>query len=578
MSHDLDNFLFGLYPGAATKTSGFDVFSASDIGLIYGTPAPHLEAAEKLAHDAACFLEQFEGTPLHAKAIALVGEELQLEAERIQRDEARRAQAEPMDDSWSKQRMLDLKKRQLELELHKAKAQHEASEAPEQEIAEHAEGVPAPMTSGGVPAKTAALKVAVSDKWIAKHVFQGIQRRAHNAALKAYPQHRNLILEKIVTSTTGPAAETLKADAIRAGAAELNRVRAASGRSGVRHTVAMAKRGTTPSPEDLAELGKELEAEAAKRHARAVRLGVKTEAARASAPAAAAASPRPSLPRPSTQTSAPRSATTPSAPTSAPRTSAPRPGTQTSAPVSTGRTSAPKPSHSHGSASDWALPVAGGIATLGGIGLAAALHHHGAKDSRERKKRAADAGLASLLKGRQAESWRNAASYLSPKDLLGKAVESGKTQAGGMSRSVATYAPARARLHQLAAGGNTVAAEALKRGELDLEKAAGLQDLLTRLTTTRAQRLAKMDARGAAALAKSRAASPVRSVSDYLTKKASLGARVVAAAQRGAQQAATGMASRAAFPAVAKAPPTAPNAASFLAKKSPYMLKVPGSR
>lgn len=509
MSHDLDNFLFGLYPGAATKTSGFDVFSASDIGLIYGTPAPHLEAAEKLAHDAACFLEQFEGTPLHAKAIALVGEELQLEAERIQRDEARRAQAEPLDDSWSKQRMLDLKKRQLELELHKAKAQHEASEAPEQEIAEHAEGVPAPMTSGGVPAKTAALKVAVSDKWIAKHVFQGIQRRAHNAALKAYPQHRNLILEKIVTSTTGPAAETMKADAIRASAAELNRVRAASGRSGVRHAVAMAKRGTTPSPEDLAELGKELEAEAAKRHARAVRLGVKTEAARASAPAAA--SPRPSLPRPSTQTSAPRSATTPSAPTSAPRTSAPRPGTQTSAPVSTGRTSAPKPSHSHGSASDWALPVAGGIATLGGIGLAAALHHHGAKDSRERKKRAADAGLASLLKGRQAESWRNVASYLSPKDLLGKAVESGKTQAGGMSRSVASYAPARARLHQLAAGGNTVAAEALKRGALEIEKGAGLQEFLTRLTSTRAQRLAKMDARGAAALAKSRASSPARS-------------------------------------------------------------------
>ena len=150
---DLDTFITGLYAtGSSVKTSGLDGFDASELGLIYGTPASHLEAAEKLAYDAHCFLEQFEGTPLHAQAIALVGEELGIEAERIQRDEARRAQQEPMDDSWSKQRMIDLKKRQLELELHKAKAQHEASEAPEQEIAEHAEGVPAPMTSGGVPA------------------------------------------------------------------------------------------------------------------------------------------------------------------------------------------------------------------------------------------------------------------------------------------------------------------------------------------------------------------------------------------------------------------------------------------
>lgn len=322
MSHDLDAFLLSLYSGASTKTSALDAFSSADLGRIYGTPASHLEAAEKLAHDSACFLEQFEGTPLHGKAIALVGEELQIEAERIQRDEARRAQAEPVDDSWSKQRMIDLKKRQLELELHKIKSQHEASEAPEQEIAEHAEGVPAPMTSGGVPAKTAGLRSKLS-----------------------------------------------------------------SGE------------------------------------------------------------------------------------------------------------------------------------------------------------------LAALLKGRQAESWRNAASYLSPKDLLGKAVESGKTQAGGMSRSVASYAPARSAV----------------RGMID-----ELRGSMPKTTASEVSGVRRLPTPEAARIS--------RSVSDYLTKKASLGARVVAAAQRGAQQAATGMASRAAFPAVAKAPPTAPNAASFLAKKSPYMLKVPGSR
>ncbi len=385
--NDLDTFITGLYAtGPRVKTSGLDGFDASELGLIYGTPASHLEAAEKLAYDAHCFLEQFEGTPLHAQAIALVGEELGIEAERIQRDEARRAQQEPLDDSWSKQRMIDLKKRQLELELHKAKAGAQP-EGQEQEAAEHAEGVPAPQTTGAVPAKTAALKLAVSPAWVEQRIQNGLKG-------KSFGDYRAL--------------------------------------------------------------------------------------------------------------------------------------------------------------------------------------------------------LSRLQKGSD--------------------IAAGKIQTYGDKAYNAhqKYETAMMAAHRH----NTVAAEALKRGELDLEKAAGLQDLLTRLTSTRAQRLAKMDARGAAALAKSRAASPARSavrgmidelrgsmpkttasevsgvrrlptpeaarisrsVSDYLTKKASLGARAVAAAQRGAQQAATGMASRAAFPAVAKAPPTAPNAASFLAKKSPYMLKVPGSR
>lgn len=161
--NDLDTFITGLYAtGSSVKTSGLDGFDAAELGLIYGTPASHLEAAEKLAYDAHCFLEQFEGTPLHAQAIALVGEELGIEAERIQRDEARRAQQEPLDDSWSKQRMIDLKKRQLELELHKMKAQHGGAEGQEQEAAEHAEGAPAPQTTGAVPAKTAALKAALA--------------------------------------------------------------------------------------------------------------------------------------------------------------------------------------------------------------------------------------------------------------------------------------------------------------------------------------------------------------------------------------------------------------------------------
>lgn len=418
MSHELDAFLFGLFPGATTKTSGLDALTASDLGLLYGTPAPHLEAAEKLAHDAACFLEQFEGTPLHAKAIALVGEELQLEAERIQRDEARRAQAEPLDDSWSKQRMLDLKKRQLELELHKAKAQHEASEAPEQEIAEHAEGVPAPQTSGGVPAKTASeLAVKLARRSSTSTYYD---RNGSYSRHSSQPEIDELRLAQRTWSKMSPEQRKREFGHLPfAGALSLGLLGGiGGGHVGALGGPAGSVAGATLGAVGGGLLGREL-GRSSQRH----------QASREEVP------------------------------------------TQ----------------------------------------VAYRLARRQIAEEEGGHKRAADAGLAALLKGRQAESWRNAASYLSPKDLLGKAVESGKTQAGGMSRSVATYAPARARLHQLAAGGNTVAAEALKRGELDLEKAAGLQEFLTRLTSTRAQRLAKMDARGAAALAKSRAASPARS-------------------------------------------------------------------
>lgn len=397
MSHELDAFLLGLFPGATTKTSGLDAFTASDLGLLYGTPASHLEAAEKFAHDSACFLEQFEGTPLHGKAIALVGEELQIEAERIQRDEARRAQAEPVDDSWSKQRMIDLKKRQLELELHKMKAQHEGAEGREQEAQERAEGAPAPQTTGAVPAKTAALKLAVSRWWIGDRVqgfAEGIRRsnvddRLRRAALK--------------TRVNAQLAGELRSAGLSAG----------SERARDRLLNAARKRDDLASSlRNVPHWGKAEE----------------VIADRAALEKARAAKARALIP--------------------------PNPAPQLG-------------KNLRGKTAGTPADVARG-----------------------------------LLTGGKKEAWRSAAQYMSPADLLAKAQQSGKAQSGGISRSV----------------------------------------------------------------------------SDYLTKKASLGARVVAAAQRGAQQAATGMASRAAFPAVAKAPPTAPNAASFLAKKSPYMLKVPGSR
>jgi hypothetical protein len=65
------------------------------------------------------WLRQFEGTPLHAKAVALAEQDLAVEAERIQR-----RLAEPKDqDLWTKQDQIRLQKSLLVLELHKSRSQ-----------------------------------------------------------------------------------------------------------------------------------------------------------------------------------------------------------------------------------------------------------------------------------------------------------------------------------------------------------------------------------------------------------------------------------------------------------------------
>jgi hypothetical protein len=67
------------------------------------------------------WLEQFEGSPLKAKALQLCEQELTLEQERLQRRIERDATMKDDSDTWTQQDMLRLQKDVLMLELHKAK-------------------------------------------------------------------------------------------------------------------------------------------------------------------------------------------------------------------------------------------------------------------------------------------------------------------------------------------------------------------------------------------------------------------------------------------------------------------------
>ncbi len=119
---------------------------------IYGTPTSEqdvkeiieqqvFEISEKLAHDASCFLTQFEGTPLYKAAISLMEQDLAIEGERIQ-DMLRRRKENQGDFAYEKQDALRLKKQQLELELHKLRAD---GKAPPSSSTPHVAAVPGGM-------------------------------------------------------------------------------------------------------------------------------------------------------------------------------------------------------------------------------------------------------------------------------------------------------------------------------------------------------------------------------------------------------------------------------------------------
>lgn len=116
--NDLETFIHSIHPSRSKVAAP----SARELAMLHGAPSETLDAVEKLAYYAACFLDEFEGTPLYDQAIALQEQELKLEAKEIADRERRRAQEEPASDTWAKRDQLRLEKDALSLELHKLRA------------------------------------------------------------------------------------------------------------------------------------------------------------------------------------------------------------------------------------------------------------------------------------------------------------------------------------------------------------------------------------------------------------------------------------------------------------------------
>ena len=124
--NNLDAFVSGMYRDVLSPDdvragfADFDAICAED---------PEFEEAVKHAYisDFADYLKQFEGTALHEAAVDLCTRGLDLEAQRLARQQQRDAQFEALNSARSQ---LDLEKDKLLLELQRLRARGAAPNAP----------------------------------------------------------------------------------------------------------------------------------------------------------------------------------------------------------------------------------------------------------------------------------------------------------------------------------------------------------------------------------------------------------------------------------------------------------------
>lgn len=130
--NELEDFVNGLVQPTKIAESDLDLMSVSELEALIGLDLTTDD--EKVAYLDACvkeargddrygsWLEQFEGSPLKAKALQLCEQELALEQQRLQRRIDRDAQMKEEETTWTQQDMLRLQKDMLMLELHKSKS------------------------------------------------------------------------------------------------------------------------------------------------------------------------------------------------------------------------------------------------------------------------------------------------------------------------------------------------------------------------------------------------------------------------------------------------------------------------
>lgn len=205
MSHvnDLEDFVNDLSAPVKIAETDLDNLSLPELEALMGLDLT--EDNEKVAYLDACvksaygddrygsWLDQFEGSPLKAKALALCEQELALEQERLQKRIERDAQCQDDSATWTKQDMLRLQKDMLMLELHKSNMGQGGGKDPAlQPPASEPVEAPAAEPAASEPEKKSALKEAVSKDWIRKMVGSG--------GAKASPQRLNQFIDRSYAS------------------------------------------------------------------------------------------------------------------------------------------------------------------------------------------------------------------------------------------------------------------------------------------------------------------------------------------------------------------------------------------
>lgn len=213
--NELEDFVNGLVQPTKIAESDLDLMSVSELEALIGLDLTTDD--EKVAYLDACvkeargddrygsWLEQFEGSPLKAKAVQLCEQELALEQQRLQRRIDRDAQMKEEENTWTQQDMLRLQKDMLMLELHKARTgmsggadptmqpQGAAEEPVEEVVVEEPAPAPAPKKGKTTPpegGKTAGLldsveKIASKGKGLAKYLAREAKRDTVTAGLGA---------------------------------------------------------------------------------------------------------------------------------------------------------------------------------------------------------------------------------------------------------------------------------------------------------------------------------------------------------------------------------------------------------
>lgn len=121
--NDLQDFVHNLVEPTKIAASDLEHLSLAELEALITLPD-----MEKVAYLAKCvdddrygsWLDQFAGTPLHAKAVQLCEQEIELEKAELEKRLQRRQESAGEEEIWSRRDMLRLQKDILMLELHKS--------------------------------------------------------------------------------------------------------------------------------------------------------------------------------------------------------------------------------------------------------------------------------------------------------------------------------------------------------------------------------------------------------------------------------------------------------------------------